>query len=133
MTQLILNAVYKLMHVDYRTKYLNFVFVKETLKDHRHDTLKKKTIENCNDEGNEKAMLQCDEMMEHVYENNKWVHASRKCFEKMLMYMKDDIPIPNSKMPIPTSTTLELKISTPKLEAFTFDLFGSLDSKTIYR
>jgi hypothetical protein len=107
--------------------------VKETLKDHRHDTLKKKTIENCNDEGNEKAMLQCDEMMEHVYENNKWVHASRKCFEKMLMYMKDDIPIPNSKMPIPTSTTLELKISTPKLEAFTFDLFGSLDSKTIYR
>jgi hypothetical protein len=65
-------------------------------------------------------MFQCDEMMEHVYENNKWLHASSKCFKKMLMYMKDGIPIPNSKMPTPTSTT-------PKLEAFTFDLFGSLD------
>jgi len=74
-------------------------------------------------------MLQCDEMMEHVYENNKWVHASRKCFEKMLMYMKDGISIPNSKMPTPTPTIPKSKISTPKLEAFTFDLFGSLDSK----
>jgi hypothetical protein len=74
-------------------------------------------------------MLQCDEMMEHVYENNKWVHASRKCFEKTLMYMKDGIPIPNSKMPTPTSTAPNSKISTPKLEAFTFDLFGSLNSK----
>jgi len=74
-------------------------------------------------------MFQCDEMMEHVYENNKWVHASRFFFEKMLMYMKDGIPIPNSKMPTPTSTTPKPKISTLKLEAFTFDLFGSLDFK----
>ncbi len=39
------------------------------------------------------------------------------------MYMKDGIPIPNSKMPIPTSIT-------PKLKTFTFDLFGCLDSKS---
>jgi hypothetical protein len=32
--------VWKLVYVDYQTKYLDCMFVKETLKDHLHNTLK---------------------------------------------------------------------------------------------
>jgi hypothetical protein len=74
---------------------------------------------NSNDEGNERATLQCDEMLECL--KATYAHASRN-FLKRCQSVIDGIPIPNPRMPTPTFIT-------PKLEVSTLDYFRSLNFK----
>jgi hypothetical protein len=56
MTQLIPNAIWISMCVNYEIKYSNFRFVKGTLKDHVRDVLKELKLGNSN-EGCERVMF----------------------------------------------------------------------------
>jgi len=67
---------------------------------------------NSNDEGNKWATLQCDEMLECL--KATYGHTSRN-FLKRCQSMIDGIPIPNPRMPTPTSITPKLEVSTPNL------------------
>jgi hypothetical protein len=57
---------------------------------------------NSNGEGNERATLQCDEMLEYL--KTTYGHASRN-FLKRCQSMIDGIPLPNPRMFTPTSIT----------------------------
>jgi hypothetical protein len=80
---------------------------------------------NSNDEGNERATLQCDEMLECL--KATYGHASRN-FLKRCQSMIDGIPIPNPRMPTSTSITPKLEVST-----CTPNLFKSLGFKPFTR
>jgi hypothetical protein len=56
-TQLIPIKAWKQIYSDYQLHHPNLVFVKETLKDHLHDTLKELKTRTSNEEGLERTTL----------------------------------------------------------------------------
>jgi len=77
------------------------VFVEENLKDHLHDTLKELKIGTNNEEGLERATLQCDEVLERL--NAIDGHATRNVLKKCQSLL--DGP--------PVSTVMGMKITNP--------------------
>jgi acetyl/propionyl-CoA carboxylase alpha subunit len=65
-TQFIPILVWKQIYIDYQLHHIDLIFVEDTLKDCFCDTLKELKIRISNEEGLERATLQCDEVLKHL-------------------------------------------------------------------
>jgi hypothetical protein len=80
-TQFIPIIVWKQVYMDYQTAYLYSYLMEKTFKDRLRDTLKELEIGISNQEGSEKAIVQCDQVLEHLKATNG--HATRNIFKKI--------------------------------------------------
>ena len=65
-TQLVSSFVQNELFKEYKDHYTNFLFVKEILKDRLRETLKKIKTCTSNEDNSNKAILQCDEVLEQL-------------------------------------------------------------------